>query len=488
MGRGGGHQYCGTSCDNDALILSMDRFNQLEKKEVNLKDVTGPDGKPHTAVTNEFRVGTGIRLKELATWFNKGGDENGEAAEGSNEHFGVTVPHGECPTVGIGGHSQTGGVGHIARNFGYCIDYVYGFTIVTADGRIRSVNRDSPEQDDKDLYWAVLGGSPGAFGVTTELVFHPILDEDYPHSTGWDAQVFYTPGRMKACLDILEDFINRAQEEDDNALAEGLDLMMTLSSKPDNNFPIPLPSAILFELECRDTTDPKARDQMKEIIQKFKETVSNNPFEAVGKNLDGESHYKLSELSLKFTRKPPTMVTNTGRENKRAYNKAAYGSKDKLAPGWSEAYAKLLDEVVKTKTDVHCIFQVVVGGGAATRNGKADLNAMSHRDAHLHALVFDLFRGDDDASIEAAANFQKSFEMKVVNKHMTAHPKVMAQWATHGDLDMDKKQVWEKYIDNEEKYDKLRRIKKAVDPDDVFRARFTIRPEVEVKAEAEVKA
>ena len=487
MGRGGGHQYCGTSCDNDALILSMDRFNQLEKKEVNLKDVTGPDGKPHTAVTNEFRVGTGIRLKELATWFNKGGDENGEAAEGSNEHFGVTVPHGECPTVGIGGHSQTGGVGHIARNFGYCIDYVYGFTIVTADGRIRSVNRDSPEQDDKDLYWAVLGGSPGAFGVTTELVFHPILDEDYPHSTGWDAQVFYTPGRMKACLDILEDFINRAQEEDDNALAEGLDLMMTLSSKPDNNFPIPLPSAILFELECRDTTDPKARDQMKEIIQKFKETVSNNPFEAVGKNLDGESHYKLSELSLKFTRKPPTMVTNTGRENKRAYNKAAYGSKDKLAPGWSEAYAKLLDEVVKTKTDVHCIFQVVVGGGAATRNGKADLNAMSHRDAHLHALVFDLFRGDDDASIEAAANFQKSFEMKVVNKHMTAHPKVMAQWATHGDLDMDKKQVWEKYIDNEEKYDKLRRIKKAVDPDDVFRARFTIRPEVEVKAEAEEK-
>ena len=96
-------------------------------------------------------------------------------------------------------------------------------------------------------------------------------------------------------------------------------------------------------------------------------------------------------------------------------------------------------------------------------------------------------RGDDDASIEAAADFQKSFETKVVNKHMTAHPKVMAQWASHGDLDMDKKQVWEKYIDDEDKYDKLRRIKKAVDPYDVFRARFTIRPEVEVKAEAEEK-
>merc|ERR1712194_319651 len=35
---------------------------------------------------------------------------------------------------------------------------------------------------------------------------------------------------------------------------------------------------------------------------------------------------------------------------------------------------------------------------------------------------------------------------------------------------------WEKYIDND-KYDKLRRIKKVVDKEDVFHARFTIRPE-----------
>ena len=52
----------------------------------------------------------------------------------------------------------------------------------------------------------------------------------------------------------------------------------------------------------------------------------------------------------------------------------------------------------------------------------------------------------------------------------------MQQWASDGDLDVDKQQVWEKYIDND-KYDKLRRIKKEVDPDDVFHARFTIRPE-----------
>ena len=288
------------------------------------------------------------------------------------------------------------------------------------------------------------------------------------------------------------------------ALAEGLDLMITMESKPTNTFKdnkyikdmlIKVPSMIVFELECRDKTDTKAYRQMQDIIQRFKETVYSGGIFAseglkvdlddflskvaipvvAGRNLDGESHYKISEMSLHYTRKPP-MVTSGGRENRRAYSKAGYGSKDKLTPGWSEAYAKLLDDVVHESSDVHCVFQSVVGGGAQTRNGKANLNAMSHRDAQLHLIVFDLFRSDDEASIKAAANYQRRFEMEVVNKHQTAHPKVMAQWASHGDLDMNKKQVWEKYIDNPETYDKLRRIKKEVDPDDVFHARFTIRP------------
>ena len=33
MGRGGGHQYCGTSCDNDALILSMDHFKRSRRRK-----------------------------------------------------------------------------------------------------------------------------------------------------------------------------------------------------------------------------------------------------------------------------------------------------------------------------------------------------------------------------------------------------------------------------------------------------------------------
>jgi len=496
MGRGGGHQYCGVSCDNDAFIISMDHLNKLESFEVNHKGITGPDGEPHD-VTREVRVGTGIKLKEFATFNNKDPKTGGKAL-GKNKNHGCTIPHGECPTVGIGGHSQTGGYGHIARAFGLAIDYIYGFTIVLATGEIRTVTRDSEDQQSRDIYWAVMGGSPGAFGVTTEVIIHPILDEDYPHSTAFSRSFSHTPERMKEVILIVEDFINRAKEGDDNYIAEELDLMVSLSSNVGNRLVpwlnqdkdsiTPNQDAILFELECRDNTNPRAKQQMKEIIKRFEKKVwcgfptSLLEIALLG-GYDGRSHYKLSEMSLGLTRKSP-FVTVGGRENHKAYRKACYGSKDKLKEGWSDAFSDLLNDVVATKDNISCVFQVVIGGGKQASNGKAkvnafgktSLNAIAHRDAQLHGLVFDLFRGETEADIMAADMFAKRFEIDVVNRHQTAHPKVMAQWASHGDLDMNKQNVWEKYYDKPETYHELRRIKKDVDPDDIFHSRFTIRP------------
>jgi len=211
-------------------------------------------------------------------------DTSGDYCEkDKNDFHGWTIPHGECPTVGIGGHSQSGGYGHTVRAFGLAIDYIYGFTIVLADGEIRTVTRDSKEQKDLDLYWAVMGGSPGAFGVTTELIIHPILDEDYPHSTAFAKAFSYSEDRMLAVLKILEDFINRSDADDEDGICDELDLMCSLSSNNGNRLHkwldhqkdsiTPNIDAILFELQCRDQSNPKARAQMDEIIKQFEDTV-----------------------------------------------------------------------------------------------------------------------------------------------------------------------------------------------------------------------
>lgn len=63
---------------------------------------------------------------------------------------GLSVPHGVCPLVNIGGHGQTGGYGHFTRTFGLLIDYIQAFDIVLADGTDKKVNRPT-ENNASDL-------------------------------------------------------------------------------------------------------------------------------------------------------------------------------------------------------------------------------------------------------------------------------------------------------------------------------------------------
>src|SRR6266540_3756400 len=83
-----------------------------------------------------------------------------------------TIPGGSCPTVGIAGLTQGGGIGYASRKFGTTADNVKQLTIVTADGKARVCNA----KQNSDLYWACRGGGGGNFGIVTSFVFetHPV--------------------------------------------------------------------------------------------------------------------------------------------------------------------------------------------------------------------------------------------------------------------------------------------------------------------------
>ncbi|MFF4170116.1 FAD-binding oxidoreductase [Streptomyces sp. NPDC001744] len=81
-----------------------------------------------------------------------------------------TAPHGLAPLsgsaghVGVVGYTLAGGLGLLAREFGYAADLVRSLDVVTADGRLRTVTADS----DPDLFWALRGGRDN-FGLVTAL-------------------------------------------------------------------------------------------------------------------------------------------------------------------------------------------------------------------------------------------------------------------------------------------------------------------------------
>ncbi|POX53539.1 FAD-linked oxidoreductase [Streptomyces sp. Ru71] len=75
---------------------------------------------------------------------------------------GLAPLNGSAPSVGVVGYTLRGGLGILARRFGYAADHVRSLDVVTGDGTQRHVTPGD------DLYWALLGGG-GGLGVVTGL-------------------------------------------------------------------------------------------------------------------------------------------------------------------------------------------------------------------------------------------------------------------------------------------------------------------------------
>jgi FAD/FMN-containing dehydrogenase len=130
--RAGGHSYPGWSAGNGRLVIDLRRLHRVT--------LTG------TSAT----IGAGASLVHVY-------DALGTRARG--------IAGGSCPTVGIGGLTQGGGVGVLTRVHGLTCDAVTAMRVGLADGRIVTASADH----EPDLFWALRGGGGGHLGVVTSF-------------------------------------------------------------------------------------------------------------------------------------------------------------------------------------------------------------------------------------------------------------------------------------------------------------------------------
>ena len=117
----------------------------------------------------------GIRYDETMNAIEvKSGNTLGELYETLDRQWGIVLPCGEHPAVGVGGHIPGGAFGFLCRQHGMGVDYLYAIEIlcINKDRRVEKIiaTREASDKN-RELWWAHTGGGAGNFGVVTRYWF-----------------------------------------------------------------------------------------------------------------------------------------------------------------------------------------------------------------------------------------------------------------------------------------------------------------------------
>ncbi|HSS68228.1 MAG TPA: FAD-binding oxidoreductase [Nocardioidaceae bacterium] len=135
--KAGGHSYVGASSLKGGMVIDVSRITKAS----------------YDASTKIATIGAGKQLYN---------------AHSALANHGRTIPTGTCPTVAAAGLTLGGGLGIASRQFGLTCDQLAGLTMVTADGKKKTVNA----SQHADLFWASQGGGGGNLGIVTTMRYH----------------------------------------------------------------------------------------------------------------------------------------------------------------------------------------------------------------------------------------------------------------------------------------------------------------------------
>lgn len=349
-----------------------------------------------------------------------GGTQLGELDTAAQQH-GLVTPVGTVGHTGVGGLTLGGGVGRLQRAFGLTLDNLTAVEVVTADGRrVRASADEEPE-----LFWGMRGAGAN-FGVVTAFEFrlHPFG----PNVTR--GLRIYRPEDALVVWDAFRELLSTAPREMSFSYVIG-------RAWPDEDYPADIrggPIAVVAFTHLGTEADAAA-------------AVSS---------LDGAARPVMETLGVQ-----PYLEVQGIYDEAYAWGRrfaCAGGFADAVRPSTLEA---VIDHVARGVDDAGVSF---TAQGGAIADLPEDATAFTGRHARLRLLAEEMWL---DPSRDAAAA-----QWCLEARDIFAADTVPGHYVNEVPVDISDPAA----IYGAAKAERLRSLKRAWDPENVFRLNHNIRP------------
>lgn len=347
-----------------------------------------------------------------------GGNVWGEVDHATHP-FGLAVPAGIISTTGVGGLTLGGGVGHLSKKYGLTIDNLLEADMVLADGSFVTVNKDQ----NKDLFWAIRGGG-GNFGVVTSFKF-----QAHPVKTVIGGPTLWPIERTEEIMSWYHDFILNAPDD--------LNGFVTTMIIPGPPFPETLHNKMFCGIVWCYTGEAGDFDKLFQEVRDKEpvfEHVGEMPYPAIQTLFDGLM--------------PPGLQW---------YWRADFFNE--IGAEARAAHLKFGSSIPTPLSQMH-LYPI---SGAASRVGQED-TPWAYRDAKYAGVIVGV--DPDPENAEKITQWCKDYWEAL-------HPYSSGGAYSNFMMDEGQERVQASYKHN---YDRLTEIKKAYDPNNLFRVNQNIKP------------
>jgi FAD binding domain/Berberine and berberine like len=333
---------------------------------------------------------------------------------------GLAALAGSSPDVGVVGYTVGGGISVLAREYGLAANHVSAIELVTADGRLVRADR----EHEPDLLWALRGGG-GSFGIVTAIEF-----ELFPITQAYAGILWYPIERGPEVLHAWRELTQSDLPDELTTIGRFLNL------PPVPEIPEPVRGKSFAIIEAYHLGDPADADKLLA------------PLRALGPLNDTITTVQMPALShMRMDPEQPVPAAGDGLVI------------DHLPADALDAFV----EVAGANARFPLVSIELRHLGGELRRTRPEHGALSSIDA--------------DYAMGAVGTVPTPELQAPVRTQVQAIKDALAPWAArHMYLNFAETQQPTASFWTEQAYHRLRRVKTAIDPDDVIRANHPIPP------------